>query len=139
MMTDRQIAAIRSTFRMIEPAANTVMVAFFERLFQLDPTLRPMFHVTLEEQAKKLAQMLAIMVKSLDRLEEILPVVRDLGARHTKYGVTEQHYATAGAALLWTLEQGLGEAFTEEVKESWSLAYWTLAGAMRDSAVPVSA
>jgi hemoglobin-like flavoprotein len=138
-MTERQIEAIRSTFRMIEPTANSAMVAFYERMFELDPTMRPMFRITVEEQGKKLAQVIAIVVKSLDRMEEILPAVRELGARHGQYGVTEQHYATGGAALLWTLEQGLGEAFTEEVKESWSLAYRTLTGAMMESAVLVGA
>jgi len=138
-MTERQIEEIRSTFRMIEPTANSAMVAFYERMFELDPAMRPMFHVTVEEQGKKLAQVIAIVVKSLDRMEEILPAVRELGARHGQYGVTEQHYGTGGAALLWTLEQGLGEAFTEEVKESWSLDYRTLTGAMMESAVPVGA
>ncbi|HXA49597.1 MAG TPA: globin domain-containing protein [Candidatus Acidoferrum sp.] len=138
-MTERQIEAIRSTFRMIEPTANAAMVAFYERMFELDPTMRPLFHVTVEEQGKKLAQVIAIVVKSLDRMEEILPAVRELGARHTQYCVTEQHHATGGAALLWTPEQGLGEAFTAEVKESWSLAYCTLIGAMMESAVPVGA
>jgi nitric oxide dioxygenase len=136
-MTERQIEAIRRTFRMIEPKAESAMVMFYERMFELDPTMRSMFHVTVEGQGKKLAQVIAIVVHSLDRLPEILPSVRQLGARHTQYGVTEQHYATGGAALLWTLEQGLGPAFTEEVKESWALAYCTLVGAMMESAVAV--
>jgi hemoglobin-like flavoprotein len=138
-MTERHIEAIRNTFGMIEPTANTAMVAFYERMFELDPSMRRLFRVTVEEQGKKLAQVIAIVVKSLDRMEEILPAVRELGARHTQYGVTEQHYATGGAALLWTLEQGLGAAFTEEVKESWSLAYGTLIGVMMESAFPAAA
>ena len=75
------------------------MVTFYERMFELDPTMRHLFRVTVEEQGKKLAQVIAIVVKSLDRMEEILPAVRELGARHSQYGVTEEHYATGGAVM----------------------------------------
>lgn len=133
-MTRRQIELVQRTFGIIEAIAEDAMVLFYERLFELDPSLRAMFRISKEEQGRKLAQVLAIVVKSLDRLEQILPAVRNLGAKHAVYGVTEQHYATVGAALLWTLEQGLGPAFTDEVKESWAAAYGMLAGAMQEAA-----
>jgi hemoglobin-like flavoprotein len=133
-MTSLQIQAIQSTFAMIEPGAQGAMMLFYDRLFELDPALRHLFRTSREEQAKKLAQTLAVVVKSLDRLEQLLPAVRDLGARHARYGVNDRHYDTVGAALLWTLEEGLGPAFTADVRESWALAFETLARVMKDAA-----
>ena len=86
------------------------------------------------EQRKKLMQMLTAAVKGLDRLEQLVPVVQDLGRRHARYGVAESHYDTVGAALLWTLEMGLGKAFTAEMKEAWTAVYVLLATTMKDAA-----
>ena len=133
-MTQQHIDAVQRSFRTIEPDAEGAMMLFYDRLFELDPGLQPMFRASREEQAKKLAQVLGVVVKSLDRLETILPAVRDLGSRHHGYGVKNEHYATVGAALLWTLEQALGEAFTHEVKEGWTTAYGALAAVMQDAA-----
>src|SRR6266498_1442673 len=121
-MNTQQIQAVQNSFRMLEPVAETAMMKFYDRLFELDPMLRHLFRASREEQAKKLAQVLAVVVKSLGRPEQILGAVKDLGRRHVAYGVTNEHYATVGAALLWTLEQGLGDAFTPEVKDGWASA-----------------
>ncbi len=89
-----------------------------------------MFKNHIKEQGKKLMQALAFVVKGLSKPEAIIPVVQDLGRRHVHYGVQETHYDTVGAALLWTLEQGLGEAFTPEVQEAWTAAYGLIAHVM---------
>jgi hemoglobin-like flavoprotein len=88
----------------------------------------------LTEQKKKLMQMLAAAVKGLDKVETLLPVVRDLGARHGAYGVKDGHYDTVASALLWTLEKGLGPAFTPETKEAWIAVYVVLASTMKEGA-----
>ena len=82
------------------------------------------------KQRKVLMQTLAVVVKSIDRLEQLVPAVQALGRRHTGYGVQAEHYATVGAALIWTLDRGLGDAFTTEVREAWQTAYGTLASVM---------
>jgi len=133
-MTPQQIQAVQKSFVLLEPVAEPAMMMFYDRLFEMDPMMRHLFRSSREEQAKKLAQVLAMVVKSLDRPEKILGAVKDLGRRHAGYGVTEGHYATVGAALLWTLEQGLGEAFTSEVKDGWAGAYGLLAGVMQAAA-----
>ena len=107
---------------------------FYDRLFQLDPSLRQMFHNTREEQARKLAHVLKVVVNGLTRPEQILPAVEQLGRRHVNYGVRQQHYATVGAALLWTLQAGLGEKFTAEVREAWANAYLFLSSTMQKAA-----
>ena len=89
---------------------------FYSRLFTLDPSMRAMFPADLAEQKKKLMAMLKLAVNSLNRLDELVPAVQALGQRHGTYGVTFEQYETVGAALLWTLEQGLGEKFTPDVQ-----------------------
>jgi hemoglobin-like flavoprotein len=93
-----------------------------------------MFRGDMAEQRKKLMQMITAAVKGLDRLEQLVPVVQDLGRRHARYGVAESHYDTVGAALLWTLEMGLGKTFTAEMKEAWTAVYLLLATTMKDAA-----
>ena len=88
----------------------------------------------MKEQGRKLMATLNLAVTSLTRLEEILPAVQELGRRHVQYGVPDESYNTVGAALLWTLEQGLGEAFTEDVKDAWTTTYVTLSKVMLDAA-----
>jgi nitric oxide dioxygenase len=73
-------------------------------------------------------------VNGLSRPEQILPAVEELGRRHADYGVRTEHYATVGAALLWTLQAGLGEHFTPEVREAWASAYLLLSSTMQRAA-----
>ena len=133
-MTATQKALVQSTFASIATIADDAAVLFYQRLFELDPALRPMFRGDMAEQRKKLMQMITAAVKGLDRLEQLVPVVQDLGRRHVRYGVEDSHYDTVGAALLWTLEAGLGRAFTPEVKEAWAAVYGLLATTMKDAA-----
>ena len=115
---------------MSDGIADAAAGLFYGRLFELDPTLRPLFRGDLREQGRKLMTTLGVVVKGLTKLDAILPAVEQLGARHVAYGVQDAHYATVGAALLWTLRQGLGTAFTADVEDAWTAAYTTLAGAM---------
>jgi hemoglobin-like flavoprotein len=134
MLTVRQKELVQGTFASIATIADDAAVLFYQRLFELDPSLRPMFRGDMSEQRKKLMQMITAAVKGLDRLEQLVPVAQDLGRRHAGYGVRDSHYETVGAALLWTLEAGLGKAFTPEVKEAWTAVYGLLSTTMKDAA-----
>ncbi len=137
-MTPTQVGLIRESWAAVEPIADTAAGLFYGRLFELDPALERLFRRTdMDRQRKVLMQTLTVVVKTLDRVEELLPAVEALGRRHAGYGVREAHYATVGAALLWTLKQGLGEAFTAAVREAWTVAYGTLASVMIEAAKSV--
>ena len=138
-LTPEQKRLVRSTWALVRPIQEEAARLFYGRLFEVDPSTRPLFaHSDMARQGRMLMQTINIAVTSLDRLEQILPAIEDLGRRHAGYGVRDEHYATVGGALLWTLGQGLGEAFTPEVEEAWAETYWTLAtimkGAMAEAA-----
>jgi hemoglobin-like flavoprotein len=133
-MDAEQISLVQALFTQITPIADQVADLFYTRLFQLDPTLRGMFKTDMREQRQKLMTMLTTTVNSLDRPEEFLPTIQELGRRHTGYGVENRHYETLGAALLWTLEKALGEEFTPEVKAAWAAVYTLLATTMQQAA-----
>jgi hemoglobin-like flavoprotein len=130
-MKSEQIVLVQSSWEKVKPISETAAALFYGRLFELDPSLKPLFKAPIEEQGRKLMGMITIAVNGLDRLEALVPAVQDLGARHVGYGVKDHHYDTVGAALLWTLEQGLGPDFTPEVREAWSQTYSVLADTMR--------
>ena len=134
MVTPTQKTLVQETFASIAPIADDAAALFYRRLFELDPSLRAMFRGDMSEQRRKLMNMLGAAVKGLDRLEQLVPVVQDLGRKHTGYGVEDRHYDTVGAALLWTLEKGLGSGFTPEVKEAWTAVYGLLASTMQIAA-----
>jgi hemoglobin-like flavoprotein len=126
------VALVQSTWEQVMPIADDAAQLFYNRLFELDPALKPMFaHSDMAEQRKKLMQMITVAVRGLARLDELLPALQALGRRHVAYGVRDEHYDTVGGALLWTLEQGLGDAFTPEARESWTNTYITVAGVMQ--------
>jgi nitric oxide dioxygenase len=130
-MTPEYIALVQGSFMEVRPMADRATALFYERLFTLDPTLRSLFHSNMQEQGRKLMAVLAIAVAGLSRLDKVVPLLQQLGVRHRSYGVTDAHYATVGAALLWTLDQGLGEQFTPEVQAAWASAYTLLADTRR--------
>ena len=134
MVTLRQKTLVQESFASLAPIAEDASALFYRRLFELDPAVRRMFPDDMTSQYRKLAQMLTAAVKGLDHLDRLVPVVQDLGRRHAGYGVTEAHYDTVGAALLWTLEKGLGSAFTPEMKDAWATVYGLLASVMKDAA-----
>ena len=132
-MSPDQIALVQDSFRKVVPIAATAADLFYDRLFEIAPDVRPLFPDDLKEQKKKLVAMLATAVTNLHQIETIAPAVADLGKRHAAYGIKLEHYEPVGAALLWTLEQGLGPAFTPPVKDAWTSAYLLLAGVMQDA------
>jgi hemoglobin-like flavoprotein len=126
---------VQESWMQVEPIADTAATLFYDKLFELDPSLRPMFPSTdLREQKKKLMQTLTVAVRSLYRLDELTPALEALGRRHAGYRVQDAHYATVGQALLWTLEQGLGAAFTPEVRDAWTETYQLIASVMQRAA-----
>jgi len=133
-MTLKQIQLIKETFAMVAPSADAVAAAFYARLFELDPSLRPMFPASLDDQGRKLMQVLGAAVGMLDRPQALIPVLESLGRRHAGYGVRDEHYDTVGAALLGTLAQGLGAAFTTEACEAWAALYQLVATTMQNAA-----
>lgn len=138
-MTPNQIRLVQSTWQSVVPIQKQAATLFYDELFAADPSLGALFKGNLEEQKSKLMKMIGVAVSSLHRLEEILPAVKNLGRRHEGYGVKSQDYATVGAALLGTLEKGLGPAFTPEVKEAWAAAYGLLSQVMQGTAAQAAA
>lgn len=136
-VTIRQKELVQSTWKRVIPISKTAPRLFYARLFELDPQVRALFPAgdkSMKAQHLKLMQMIAICVRGLDQLDRVVPTVQNLGRRHVGYGVRNGDYDTVGAALLWTLEQGLGDFFDDEVKEAWTNVYGVLAGAMMGAA-----
>src|ERR687885_2811654 len=137
-MTPQQTSLVQESFALVVPIADTAAELFYGCLFELDPSLRRLFHGDMREQGRRLMQMLTVAVRGLDRLEAIVPAVRALGRRHAAYGVTDEHFDTVGDALLWTLKQGLGPAYTPDVADAWASVYAVLATTMKDAMADVS-
>jgi hemoglobin-like flavoprotein len=131
-MKPEQIKLVQNSFTQVQPIADKAAAIFYSRLFELDPQLRPLFKHNLQDQGTKLMTTLAVVVHGLNKPENIAGMVKRLGSRHVGYGVRNEHYATVGAALLWTLKGALGEAFTEDVETAWTAAYMLLAGLMQE-------
>jgi hemoglobin-like flavoprotein len=132
-MTPEQVVLVQSSFEKVRPIADTAAQLFYDRLFEIAPEVRPLFTGNIKEQGRKLMTMLATAVASLDKIEHIVPAVQELGRRHGTYGVRDEHYGRVGEALLWTLERGLGNDFTPEVKDAWAAVYTTLANTMQEA------
>lgn len=130
-MTPEQIAIVQSTWAGVVPIKETAAELFYGRLFELDPSLRALFKGDMKEQGRKLMAMINVAVAGLDRLDTLVPAVQDLGRRHKGYGVKAEHYGTVATALLWTLEKGLGDAFTPTAKDAWTQTYTVLAKTMQ--------
>ncbi len=137
-MTSQQIALVQSSYKIIEPVAADVARNFYSRLFEIDPSLRAMFRGDMDEQGRKLMQMIGYAVGALRHIDRIVPAVEDLGRRHAGYGVTDDHYTKVAAALLWTLTKCLGPAFTAEMCEAWIAVYGALTVAMKRGAASVA-
>ena len=133
-MKPSQINLVQSTFDRILPISDVAAQIFYDRLFHLDPSLRRVFHGDLRMQGKKLMDAVSIIVGNLNRPDRIIPGVHALGRRHVAYGVQEEHYTTFREALMWTLEHGLGDAFTPDARYAWSAVYDLLADTMKEAA-----
>ena len=134
-MTADQIGLIRDTWQSIGPIAKIVPQIFYDRLFEIDPSTKPLFAKTnMSGQHVKLLQALELVVDHANDLDSLIPALEVMGRRHVRYGVLDKHYDSVGSALLWTLERGFGAAFTHDVREAWTLAYGFVAGTMRRAA-----
>lgn len=133
-MTPEEIKLVQSTWAQVVPIKEQAAELFYGKLFEMDPSLKPLFKGDMTMQGQKLMAMIGTAVGGLTQPETIIPAVQDLGRRHVGYGVKDAHYDTVGAALLWTLETGLGPAFTPETKQAWAKTYDLVATVMKDAA-----
>jgi len=129
-MTPDQVEIVQQSFAKAVPIADQAATIFYDRLFEVAPQVKAMFPTDMTEQRKKLMATLAVVVNGLSNLESVLPAASALAIRHVRYGAKAEHYPVVGGALLWTLEKGLGDAWTPEVAAAWTAAYGTLSGYM---------
>jgi len=129
-MTPDQVRLVQESFAKVAPIADQAASMFYDRLFATAPQVRAMFPADMAEQQRKLMATLTIVVNGLSNLESILPAASSLATRHVAYGARPEHYPVVGAALLWTLEQGLGKEWNEEVADAWTAAYAMLSDFM---------
>ena len=129
-MTPEQVKLVQQSFSKIMPISDMAAVIFYDRLFEIAPQVKTMFPSELAEQRGKLMATLTAVVNGLGNLSSILPAASALAKRHVGYGARAEHYPVVGAALLWTLEKGLGESWTPDVANAWRAAYGTLSGFM---------
>lgn len=134
-MTPHQIDLINETWISVASLGETAAQLFYKRLFEIDPGTQALFAQTdMTAQNAKLLEALGFVVESAEHADRLLPVLQELGRRHVSYGVENHHYESVGAALLWTLEQGLGPAFTDDVRDAWTAAYTLVADTMMEAA-----
>ena len=133
-MNTVQITLVQSSFAKVAPISEAAAAMFYQRLFELDPALKPLFKGDITEQGRKLMQVLGFAVNSLNAPDKLLPAVQALGKKHKGYGVRDKDYDTVATALLWTLEKGLGDAFTPMVKAAWTDTYVLLSDTMKKAA-----
>jgi hemoglobin-like flavoprotein len=133
-MNKQQIKHVQDSWQAVLPIANVAARLFYDKLFEIDPDIKPMFKGDMKAQGDALVKMINVAVASLDRLDTIKPALRSLGERHVGYGVQTRHYQTVATALLWTLKQGLDERFTDSVEQAWIEAYTVLSSTMIEGA-----
>lgn len=133
-MTPEQVTLVQNSFAKVAPVADKAADMFYGRLFELAPQVRAMFPDELAPQKKKLMQALTLAVNSLTRPDQLMPVLRDMGARHVGYGAQEAHYDVVGAALIDTLDTALGADFDDATREAWVACYAIVAGEMKMAA-----
>lgn len=137
-MNSTTVELVQSSWAKVVPIEATAADLFYSKLFELDPNVKMLFPDDLTAQKRKLMQTLSVAIKGLSDVGSLVPVLQALGKRHVDYGVSDEHYDTVGAALLWTLGQGLGDAFTAEVKAAWTEVYGVVASTMKAAAADVS-
>jgi len=133
-MTPEQVVMVQDSWKQVLPISEKAAELFYGRLFEIAPEVKPYFKGDMTEQGRKLMAMINTAVNALTQLETVVPAVQEMGVRHVAYGVKPEDYDSVGAALIWTLEAGLGDAFTDEVKDSWVKVYTTLADTMKAAA-----
>ncbi len=138
-LTLEQVKLVQSNWALVKPIKDTAADLFYNKLFELDPSLRTLFKEDITVQKKALMATLTFAVAMLNHPDKLVPAVQKLGVRHAEVGVKKSHYATVGQALLWTLEQGLGEAWTPEATIAWTSVYGILSETMLEASDQVAA
>jgi len=133
-VAETQKQLVQESFALVEPIAEQAAKLFYNRLFEIAPELKALYKGDIAEQQRKLMATLKIAVAGLDDPERLVPGVQKLGQRHKGYGVVDENYNIVAQALLWTLEQGLGDKFTPEVCDAWTAVYTLLASVMIEAA-----
>lgn len=133
-MNAEQVALIRESWAKVYPIKDTAARLFYGKLFDTYPEVKPLFKGDMDEQGRKLMAMINTAVNGLDDLDALIDPVTDMGARHAGYGVKDEDYDKVAVCLIWTLEQGLGDDFTDEVKDAWVVLYTTVADVMKQGA-----
>ena len=133
-MKAQTVIQVQSSFAQVAAIADTAAALFYTHLFERDPSLRTLFRGDMKAQGAKLIQMIAVAVNRLGNPETLVPVLENMGRRHADYGVVDAHYDTVGAALIDTLADGLGDAFTADVRSAWIEVYGFIAATMKDAA-----
>lgn len=129
-MSPEQVRLVQQSFAQIGGVEQAVARLFYGRLFEIDPSTKVLFKADLGAQGIELMAMLALVVKALDDIAPLVPAIEGLARRHVGYGVSERQYLSVGAALVWTLDQSLGEKFMPEVRAAWVAAYGFLSTTM---------
>ncbi|MGH8491736.1 MAG: globin family protein [Moraxellaceae bacterium] len=129
-MKQETVGLVQGSWKSVVPIAPQAAALFYQNLFIADPSLKILFKGDMEAQGAKLMQMIGAAVAKLNDLDTLVPILQGLGKRHAGYGVRDEHYQTVGGALLQTLAQGLGDAFTPEVKAAWTDVYGVMADVM---------
>ena len=130
-MTQQQIELVRHSWLQVFPLRETAAQMFYEKLFELEPALRPLFKADLSQQAGKLFETLNALVASLGEADAMTSVAAPLQRSHAGLGATPAHYQAVGEALMWTLGASVGKAFTAPVRAAWVEAYAGLSQAMQ--------
>lgn len=133
-MTPNDIALVQASFEAVKPKAEALVKTFYDTLFEMAPQLRSMFPTDLSAQHKKLVSVLATAVGSLTKLDSLVPVLRDLGARHVGYGVKTEHYDVVGTALVTSLANTLAKDWSDETAEAWVAIYGVIKATMLEGA-----
>jgi hemoglobin-like flavoprotein len=129
-MTREQVSLVQQSFARVAPIAPQAAALFYDRLFAIAPDVKPLFKRDMRQQGEMLMTALSAVVDGLGQLDQVVPAAQELAKRHVRYGVKREHYVVVGSALLWTLAQGLGPAFTDDVSAAWVEAYGVLSAAM---------
>ena len=133
-MTEEELYLVRSSWAKVQPISALAAELFYRRLFEIAPDVKGLFRADMGDQGRRLMAMIDTAVQGLDRFDELLPALQALGKRHAGYGVKDADYDAVATALLWTLEKGLGKAFTEDVRQAWVSAYSAVADTMKRAA-----
>src|SRR5215470_13649700 len=135
ILTPRQKRLVKQSFESIQDYSNSLTKLFYGRLFELQPALRPMFKINLEDQSRKILDMLVVIVDALDDFDALRPRLAELGRKHVTYGVVPEHYQIVRTALVWAVGQALELEFDSDTKAAWNQMLDAVAAAMLDGAL----